>query len=88
MTEEREMKKKIDNLSWDINEFMRGRDGYTAVVDVIGIFRIQSPIGVTVTVQDGEILDYDKTPLVIQINLVRGTIRLDRYGNIDIMYRR
>ena len=88
MTEEREMKKKIGNLSWDINEFMRGRDGYTAVVDVIGIFRIQPPIGVTVTVQDGEILDYDKTPLVIQINLVRGTIRLDRYGNIDIMYRR
>ena len=88
MNEEREMKKKIDNLSWDINDFIGGRDGYTAVVDVIGIFRIQSPIGVTVTVQDGEILDYDKTPLVIQINLVRGTIRLDRYGNIDIMYRR
>lgn len=88
MNEEREMKKKIRNLLWDINEFIKGYDRYSAEVDIIGIFRIQSPTGITVTVQDGEILDYDKTPLVIQINLVRGTIRLDRYGNIDIMHRR
>ena len=46
-----------------------------------------SPVA-EVTVKEKRILGYTPTDLVLQIELSGGTIRLDRYGNIDIMYRR
>ena len=52
-----------------------------------GKITVSSPVA-EITVKEKRILGYTPTDLVLQIELSGGTIRLDRYGNIDIMYRR
>ena len=52
-----------------------------------GKITLLSPVA-EVTMKEKKILGYTPADLVIEIELSGGTIRLDRYGNIDIMYRR
>ena len=52
-----------------------------------GKITVSSPVA-EITVKEKRILGYTPTDLVLQIELSGGTIRLDRYGNIDIMHRR
>ena len=52
-----------------------------------GKITLLSPVA-EITMKEKKILGYTPTDLVIEIELSGGTIRLDRYGNIDIMYRR
>lgn len=52
-----------------------------------GKITLLSPVA-EVTMKERRILGYTETLLILQIELSGGTIRLDRYGNIDIMYRR
>ena len=52
-----------------------------------GKITVSSPVA-EVTMKERKILGYTETLLILQTELSGGTIRLDRYGNIDIMYRR
>ena len=52
-----------------------------------GKITLLSPVA-EVIMKEKRILGYTEALLILQIELSGGTIRLDRYGNIDIMYRR
>jgi hypothetical protein len=73
-----------DYLNDEINTF--GCNVYKARAKEGKIF-ISSPLA-EIAIGEEQIAAFTRTDLILEIECLSGTIRLDRYGNIDIMYRR